>query len=1253
MAGISARLQPDDHYRDFLNLVASQIATAVANAREYEEEKKHAEALAEIDRAKTTFFSNVSHEFRTPLTLMLGPIEELLSRSRTELPPAAKDQLEVTHRNSLRLLRLVNTLLDFSRIEAGRVQAVYEPTDLAAFTAELASVFRAATERAGLRLVVDCPPLAESVYVDRDMWEKIVLNLISNAFKFTFEGEIAVTLRTVGATAELHVRDTGVGIPAEAMPRLFERFHRVPKMRSRTHEGSGIGLALVQELVRLHSGTIRAESQVGNGTTFIIAIPLGKAHLRAEHLGSSRSPAASGIGAAPFVEEALRWLPEDTAAERREPAPREELLPVPCPGGADDESRPRVLVADDNADMRHYLARLLAERYRVQSVPDGQAALAAARAQRPDLVLSDVMMPHLDGLDLVRELRADPALGDVPVILLSARAGEESRVEGLQHGADDYLIKPFSARELLARVAAHLEMAQMRRQAAEHLQQSEERLRLALEGLQGGVWETNLATGENFWDERLARLLGVPPEEAATLQHQWLDFVHPSDRSRVQTEFASACQPDGPPFQVEFRVLRRDGTERWFLSQGVQSRRANGSRRISGVVQDITERKQAEAAMRQSADALQAANAALRASSRATLNLMRDAQEARRQAEQTADALRESEERLRLAQQVARIGSFEYNIQAKTSQWSPELEELHGLPPGGYGGSYDEWAALVHPDDRPQAEQRLRKSLDTGLLEWEWRVVRPDGTVRWLAVRGQVFNDEAGNPARMVGVNLDITERKHAEEALAAAKAAAEAANVAKSQFLASMSHELRTPMNAILGMTDLALREELPPTVRDYLQTSKDSADLLLELLNEILDFSRIEAGGFELESTPFDLAKTVEQVVKTLGIRAYEKGLELVCEMPEEMPEAVVGDPLRLRQVLMNLTSNAIKFTAKGEVVVQAAVEQRTQEAISLRFSIADTGIGIAPENLDKIFSPFTQADSSTTRRFGGTGLGLAISQRLVNLMRGHVWVESQPGKGSTFYFTVTLPIAEQPQGQAHAMPDREVFRDVRVLVVAESATSRRILLQSLASWSMQPEEASDVPSALAKIHEAAASNQSYRLVLCDAVMPGINGFTLAEWLQRTEELATAMVLMLSATDRQTHPEQCRELKSVCLEKPIARSALFNGIAKALGADGQISQTTVGKSRRVLTVPTRSLRILLAEDTPANQKLVRHVLGNRGHHIEIAENGARRLRSFNNRISMSCSWTYRCRRWMDSQPLRRFASSTSRGSPVCRSSP
>ena len=262
IAGVSARLKLDEFYRDFFDLVRTQVATAIGNARAYEEERKRAEALAELDRAKTAFFSNVSHEFRTPLTLMLGPIDDLLSMS-AELPPSARGQLEVVNRNGVRLLRLVNMLLDFSRIEAGRVRALFQPTDLAALTADLGSMFRAAVDRAGLRLVIDCPPLGESVYLDREMWEKVVLNLLSNAFKFTFEGKIELSLRRAGSTAELTVRDTGVGIPPEEMPRIFERFHRVENARSRTHEGSGIGLALVHELIKLHGGSVRAESVLG------------------------------------------------------------------------------------------------------------------------------------------------------------------------------------------------------------------------------------------------------------------------------------------------------------------------------------------------------------------------------------------------------------------------------------------------------------------------------------------------------------------------------------------------------------------------------------------------------------------------------------------------------------------------------------------------------------------------------------------------------------------------------------------------------------------------------------------------------------------------------------------------------------------------------------------------------------------------------------------------------------------------------
>ena len=471
VAGVSPRLRLDEHYLDFLELLRTQVATAIANARAYEEEKRRAEALAEIDRAKTAFFSNVSHEFRTPLTLMLGPIEDLLAKSRT-LAPGAAAELEIAHRNGLRLLRLVNTLLDFARIEAGKIRATYQPTDLAAFTAELASVFRAAVERAGLRLTVDCPALEQPVFVDRDMWEKIVLNLLSNAFKFTFEGEIAVTLASAGADAELRVRDTGTGIPAHEVPRLFERFHRIENARSRTHEGSGIGLALVHELVKQHGGSIAAESVVGAGTTFVVRIPFGSSHLPSDRIGESRGSASAGTMPIHFVEEALHWLPDAERGGARhagEPLADVAASPVPALRSVPqrDEESPVVLVADDNADIRHYVARLLGERYTVRSAADGTSALASARERRPDLVLTDVMMPRLDGFGLLRALRADPDTCDVPVILLSARAGEESRVEGMEAGADDYLIKPFSARELLARVAAHLQIARMRRDAAE------------------------------------------------------------------------------------------------------------------------------------------------------------------------------------------------------------------------------------------------------------------------------------------------------------------------------------------------------------------------------------------------------------------------------------------------------------------------------------------------------------------------------------------------------------------------------------------------------------------------------------------------------------------------------------------------------------------------------------------------------------------------------------------------------------------
>ncbi|HEU4686907.1 MAG TPA: sigma 54-interacting transcriptional regulator [Vicinamibacterales bacterium] len=466
----------DDGYRHFVRRIAEQIAVGLASARAYERERQRAEALAEVDRAKTAFFSNVSHEFRTPLTLMLGPLEEVLSEARERLTPGRHEQLVTVRRNAFRLLKLVNTLLDFSRIEAGRVQAVYEPTDLSGVTTNIASVFRSAMENGGLQFYVDCAPLHEPTYVDRDMWEKVVSNLLSNAFKFTFEGSVTVTLRRVDQTVELRVADTGVGIAADQQTRVFERFHRIEGTQARTYEGTGIGLALVHELIKLHGGHVRVESAVGTGSTFIVNIPLGTAHLPAERIQATRSLASTGIAAAAYVEEAERWLPDDwhTADSPMLPglgsrAPASISEPAPA--------RDVILVADDNADMRQYLKQLLGGRYEVHAAEDGARALEAARRVRPALLLADVMMPQLDGFGLLRAVRDEATIASIPVILLSARAGEESRVEGLQAGADDYLVKPFTARELLARVEAHLTLANFRRQTAER----EERLRMEAE----------------------------------------------------------------------------------------------------------------------------------------------------------------------------------------------------------------------------------------------------------------------------------------------------------------------------------------------------------------------------------------------------------------------------------------------------------------------------------------------------------------------------------------------------------------------------------------------------------------------------------------------------------------------------------------------------------------------------------------------------------------------------------------------------
>lgn len=559
VAGVSACRELDAEYFNYYALLAGAVNTAVGNVLAYEREQRRAEELAEIDRSKTAFFSNVSHEFRTPLTLILGPLAEALGDTQQALDPVQRQRIEVTHRNSLRLLKLVNSLLDFSRIEAGRVVATYIPADLRLVTLDLASVFESAMAKGGLAYTVDLDDLGESVHIDRDMWEKIVFNLLSNAFKFTLRGEVTVTLRRHEGMARLSVQDTGGGIPAHELPRMFERFHRIEGAPGRTYEGTGIGLALIQELVRLHGGTIAVHSVEGEGTRFDVDMPFGSEHLPLDRLGRDFDDAGSQQQGASFVEEALRWLPDAADPLPAPQATASGMLPETA------SARPRILVVDDNNDMRAYIKSLLSSYADVTACADGEEAFVLLLQAPPDLLVSDVMMPKLDGFGLIARLRATASLRHLPVMLLSARAGEEAKIEGLRAGADDYLVKPFSANELQARVERQVELARERQHQHQDALKQEAYFRTLIDTSPVMLWTTDATGYATYLSRRWSDFTGRTPEQE--LGFGWLENVHGDDIAATREAFLAANAAH-VPFSIDYRLRRNDGEYRWMIDIG-------------------------------------------------------------------------------------------------------------------------------------------------------------------------------------------------------------------------------------------------------------------------------------------------------------------------------------------------------------------------------------------------------------------------------------------------------------------------------------------------------------------------------------------------------------------------------------------------------------------------------------------------------------------------------------------------------------
>jgi PAS domain S-box-containing protein len=1119
------------------------VNTNLSNAQTYEAERQRAEFLGELNQVKTAFLSSISHEFRTPLTLILGSVEEIL-QGEDCLNFSQREQLTIAKRNSLRLLKLVNTLVDFSSIEAERIQAVYEPTDLATLTIELVSMFRSSIERAGIHLIIDCPPLPEPIYIDREVWEKIVMNLFSNALKFTFKSEIILSLRWVTNGIELEVQDTGI-------------------------------------------------------TT------------------------------ATYLDEVKSWSAETNVVVQVQQMPPPQL-PLP-----------QILLVDDNPDLCNYIQRLLSQKYQIKSVNSGLAALESIREQKPDLVITDVIMPELNGLELLQILRHDPDTQRIPIILLSARAEENARIEGLEAKADDYLIKPFSARELLARVQSILEMTQLRQEATireQELINTKARVTDILESITDGFlsldhqWRLTYVNGAserlsgktreellggNFWDI-YSHLMGFEGEEKLrqVIQTQVADnfetclaqdnlwyevHVYPYEKGlaiywrditkRKQAEItllkseerlrvALKSAPitlfnqdqtlrytwvhnptlnqsdqeiiDNTDFELfpEAGVARLTQLKRRVLETGIGTREEvpifadgqqycfdltieplhNPNHEIIGITcaaVDISDYKRIELALRQS----------------------------EAQARARTEELKTFMETVPAAVWIA----HDPQCHQMTANWA--AHELVQLASGSLvtatpeDGSYPfEFKIQRQGQDIPPEDLPMQQAGRTGEnIESEFEFVFENGEVRSIYGRAVPLRDEAGEIRGVIGAFLDVSDRKRVEQEREqllireqAAREQAEMTNRIKDEFLTVLSHELRSPLNPILGWTKLLQTRKFDSQgTAQALETIERNAKLQTQLIEDLLDISRMLRGNMVLHKQPVNLITIITSVIETFKLAAEAKGIQVRFEIAQNSGFSslliyVLGDETRLQQIIWNLLSNGIKFTTPGGIV---EIYLKSGED-HVQIQVKDTGIGINPQFLPYVFDYFRQQDGTNTRKFGGLGLGLAIVRHLTELHGGTVSANSL-GENLGAAFSVQLPLmksVETCHGTSVQPQNPEInsinLTGLRVLAIDDQAETRTLIGSILTQAGAQVKMASSAQEALLMIQEFSPD-----VLVSDIAMPDMEVYIFRDEVRNTSSIP---VIGLTTNPEETNASLTRDTRfQIHLAKPIVADELVACVA------------------------------------------------------------------------------------------------------------